>query len=93
MNEATSAIKPRVITAWMLPILQAPADDNDTLTTVASRFMAISHHMAQKDTIITAYGPLYSRGEELVWANHKFENVIFLMVGLHTCFNFFKSIG
>ena len=73
MGEATSVINPLVTNAWMLPILQAPADDNDTLTTVISRFMVISHHRSQKHTIITADQGLYNRGEELVCINHKFE--------------------
>ena len=93
LNEATSIIDPPVTTAGMLPILQAPADDNDTLTTVINRFADITNHTGQKHTIITADQPLYSRGKELVWANHKFENVIFLMGGLHVCFNFLKAVG
>jgi len=74
-------------------MLQAPSDENDTLTTVIHRFMDISSHVGQKHTIITADQPLYSRGKELVWANPKYENVIFLMGGLHICFNFLKAIG
>lgn len=93
LNEAISTVDPPVTTAGMLPILQAPADDNNTLTTVINRFMAISNHTGQKYTIITADQPLYSREKELVWANPKFENVIFLMGGLHICFNFLKAIG
>ena len=41
LNEATSTVDPPVIPAGMLPILQAPADDNDTLTTVINRFVDI----------------------------------------------------
>ena len=88
LNEAISVSDPPVTTAGMLPILQAPADDNDTLTTVIHRFMDISSHVGQKHTIITADQPLYIRGKELVWANSKYENVIF-----HICFNFLKAIG
>ena len=55
--------------------------------------MDISKYTGQKHTIITADQPLYSRGKELVWANETFENVIFLMEGLHICFNFLKYIG
>jgi len=29
----------------------------------------------------------------MVWANPKFESVLFLMEELHICFNFLKSIG
>ena len=76
----------------MLPILQAPANDNDTLTTVISRIMAISHHMGRRNKITTDQ-PLYSRGEELVCVNHKFVGVIFIMGGLRIRYNFFKSIS
>ena len=48
--------------------------------------------MGQKQTIITADQPLYSRGNELVWANPKFAHIIFIMGGLHICFNFLKAI-
>ena len=41
LNEATSTVDPPVTPAGMLPILQAPADDNDTLTTVINRFVDI----------------------------------------------------
>ncbi len=41
LNEATSTVDPPITTAGMLPILEAPADDNDTLTTVINRFMDI----------------------------------------------------
>lgn len=93
LNETTSQIDPPVTTAGMLPILQAQTDDNDTLTTVINRFVDISNHTGQTHTIITADQPLYSRRKELVWANPKFENVIFLMGGLHICLNFLKAIG
>ena len=80
----------------MLLILQAPAYDNDTLTIVINRFMAISYHIPFHTTwarSITANQPIYHRGKELMWANSKFESVNFLMGGLHICFNFLKSIG
>jgi len=95
MNEANSVINPPtppVTTAWVLPILQEQVNVNDILATVIKYVMALSYHMGQKHTIITAYQPLYSRGEILVWTNHKFESGIFIMGGLHICLNFFKSI-
>lgn len=66
----------------------------DTITTVVNRFMAISkdihgtetHHYNGRSIIV-------SRGKEIVWENLYFENVIFLMGGLHICFNFLKMIG
>ena len=37
-NEATSLVNSRTTTSGMLPILQAPADDNSTVATVINRF-------------------------------------------------------
>ena len=41
LHEATSTVDPPVTPAGMLPILQALADDNDTLTSVINRFVDI----------------------------------------------------
>lgn len=93
MNEAMSIVDPPVTTMVMLPILQAPAGDNDTIITVTNCFIAISKHMRQKYTIIMANQLLYSRSKEICWSNSKFDNVIFVMGGLHICFNFLKPIS
>ena len=82
-SEIISDVNQPTTTVSMLPILQAPADDNDTLTTAMRRLMAISSNMGQKYTVNTADQPLYSRGKELVWANEEFKNVIFRMGGLN----------
>ena len=80
--------------ACMLPILSAPADEYDTIATVINKFQAISQKIGQTHTVITADQPLYSKGQELVWANREGrENVIFMMGGLHICFNFLRAIG
>jgi len=80
--------------ACMLPILSAPADEYDTIATVINKFQAISQKIGQTHTVITADQPLYSKGQELVWANRQGrENVIFMMGGLHICFNFLRAIG
>lgn len=47
MNEDMSIVHLPATTVKMLPILQAPADDNDTIITVINRFIAISKHMGQ----------------------------------------------
>ena len=44
LNVAISVVNPPVTTAGMLPILQAQADDNDTITTVINGFISISKH-------------------------------------------------
>lgn len=46
MNETTSIFHLPVTTYGMLSILQAPVDDNDTIT-VINRLIAISKHMGQ----------------------------------------------
>jgi len=60
----------------MLPILQFPADDSDTLATAINRFGDSSSHVEQKHTVVTADQPLYRRAKELVWANPKYKNVV-----------------
>ena len=52
LNEATSTADHPITPAGMLPRLQAPADDNDTLTTVINRFVDILNQVDQKHTII-----------------------------------------
>ena len=76
-NETRCLVDPPITTAGMLPILQAPADSNDTMASVINRFVSISRHFEQQYTVITADQPLYSRGKELVWAN------FLLMLGIH----------
>ena len=41
-NEVTSTVDPPVTTAGMLPILQAPADNNDTMTSILNCFVSIA---------------------------------------------------
>ena len=41
LNEATSIVDPPVTTPAMFPILQAPADNGDTLTIVINRFLTV----------------------------------------------------
>ena len=68
----------------MLPILQAPADDYDTVTTVINKFQALTRSLGLAFTVITADQPLYSKGKELLWANQNdYKNVVFCMGGLH----------
>ena len=56
--------------------------------------MSVSRHFGQRFTVITVDQPLYSWGEELVWASDKNKrNVIYRLGGLHVCFNFLKAIG
>ena len=93
-NETRSTVDPPITVPGMLPILQAKADDNDTMTTVMNKFKAISNHLGQEHTILVTDQPLYSRGKELIWNSPKrFEKIILLLGDLHILFNFLKAIG
>ena len=92
-NERVSLINSPITTPGMLPILQAPADDNTT-TTVINHFMAVAKHLGQPNTVIAADQPLYSKAKEIIWANpEKDQKVVFVMGHLHILFNFLKAIG
>ena len=78
----------------MLPFLQAPADDNNTVTTVINHFVEITSKLGQPYTVITMDQPLYSRAKELVWADQeRYQDVVLVMGHLHILFNFLKAIG
>jgi len=93
-NEACSYTDLPVTTIGMMPILLAPADDNNTVTTVLNRFCEITKRLGQKHVVITGDQPLYSRTKELIWANPlMYSNIIVMMGDLHILFNFLKAIG
>ena len=56
-NEATCTIDTPVTTPGMLPIRQAPADDNDTMTTVINRFVSLTEDLGKKHAVIAADQP------------------------------------
>ena len=93
-NEVTSKVDPPLTTAGMLPILQAPADNDDTMTTVINRFQKITEKLGQTYTVLVFDQPLYSRAKEIIWkSEEKYKNVIVLLGDLHILFNFLKAIG
>ena len=93
-NETCSAADPPITVAGMMPILQAQADENDTMVTVINKFRKVSEHLGQSHTVIVADQPLYSRAKELIWANpDDFPGVIMVQGHLHVLFNFLKVIG
>ena len=93
-NETISLTDSRTTTPGMLPILQAPADDNNTVVTVINRFIEITTKLGQPYTVIAMDQPLYSKAKELVWANQeKYQDVVLLMGHLHILFNFLRAIG
>ena len=58
-NESSSLVHHPITNVGMLPILQAPADDYDTVTTVINKFQALTRSLGQAFTVITADQPLY----------------------------------
>lgn len=57
-NEANCTVNQPVTAAGMVPILQAPADEYHTITTVINTFSVISRYLHQTHTVITADQPL-----------------------------------
>lgn len=92
-KEVCLMVESPITTAGMLPILQAPAEDNDTLTTVLNIFWGITKKLGQKNCVIFLDQPLYSRCKELIWANPaKYSDVVAMKGGLHILFNFLKAM-
>ena len=49
----------------MLPIIQAHADENNTVVTMLNKFQEMMHHLVQKHVVIIGDQPLYSRTKQL----------------------------
>ena len=93
-NEKISLVNSPITTPGMLPILQAPADYNNSMTTILNLFISIAKHLGQPNTVIAVDQPLYSRGKEIIWANpEKYQNVVLVIGHLHVLFNFLKATG
>ena len=68
----------------MMPIIQAHADENNTVVTILNKFQEMMHHLGQKHVVIVGDQPLYSRTKELQCSNpDKYDNVVVIMGGLH----------
>ena len=93
-NEAVRVSDAPVTTTGMMPILQAPADENNTVATVLNQMQRLSNHLGQTFTIIIADQPLYSSSQELVWSQpDNYKNVMLMMGDLHITFSFLRAIG
>lgn len=69
-NEAISTDNSEITTPGMLPILQAPADDADTVATISNTFMETTTHLGQSYTIVVMDQPLYCKAKELPRVNN-----------------------
>ena len=93
-NETIGLTDSRTTTPVMLPILQAPADDNNTVVVVINRFTEITSKLGQPYTAIAMDQPLYSKAKVLAWANQeRYQDVVLLMGHLHILFSFLRAIG
>jgi len=57
----SSLVQHPITNVGMLPILQVPTDDYDTVTTVINKFQALTRSLRQVFTVITADQPLCSK--------------------------------
>ena len=68
-NQVTMPDDQELCSIGYLPLINAPAHDNNTLWTVFMRCMRISVNPAQS-TVITLHQALYCKAKELQWANY-----------------------
>ena len=77
-----------------MPILQAKADDPDTVYTILARCKYISELLGQKYTVVTFDQAIYCKAKEIVWMkDNEFRNTIIRLGGFHIIMNFMKAIG
>ena len=78
-NEACSIIYKPITTIGMMPILQAPANHNDTVTKLLNRSQRAATHLKQKHVILVGDPSPNIRTKELCWENpERYDNVIVL---------------
>ena len=94
-NQFHSTMAPQQLTTiGYLPIIQAPAHELDTLTTVIKRCIYISSKLGQKYAVLTVDQALYCKLLELKSAIPEFKEVLIPRLGgLHISLNFLKAIG
>lgn len=83
-----------LVSVASMPILQAKADDPDTVYTVLARCKYISESLGQKYTVVTFDQAIYCKAKEIVWMKgNEFRNTIIRLGGFHIIMNFMKAIG
>ena len=78
-----------------LPIINAPAHEDNTLWTVIQRCLHISDSLnSGQSTVLTSDQQLYCKGKELQWANAESCKKLVVRLGsFHIALNFMKVIG
>lgn len=94
-NQVTTQDQNELCTIGYLPLINAPAHENNTLWTVMMRCLRISNMLNPgQSTVITLDQQLYCKGKELQWANSDLCKTIFLRLGgFHIAKNFMCVIG
>ena len=93
-NQKISKVDPPITSVGYMPIIQAPAHDLDTLTTVVERCRHVARTLGQYYVVLTVDEPLYCKLMELKWARTDYQDFLILRLGgLHTSMSFLKVIG
>ena len=93
-NKKHSTIHTEKTTTGYLPIIQAPANDLDTLNTVVRRILHIAQSLGQKFLVLTVDEGLFPKLMELKWSVPEYKDILIpRLVGLHTAMNFQGCLG
>lgn len=93
-NQQLSSDKSEVTIVGLLPIVNAPASDFETLWTAIKRCKAMTTLRGSTYTVVTMDEGLYYKAKMLQWAKaEELKNTIFILGGFHTQMTFSKAIG
>ena len=77
-----------------MPIIQAPANDLDTLNTVVRRILHIAQSLGQKCLVLTVDEGLFPKLMELKWSVPEYKDILIPRLGgLYTAMNSQECLG
>ena len=78
----------------ILPIIQTPASELDTLNTVIKRVLRVAKSMEQQHVVLTVDEAFYPKLLELKWSVEEYKDMLIpCLEGLHIAMNFLGAIG
>ncbi len=94
-NQLTLTDDSEISKVGHLPVINAPAHEQDTLWTVIHRCLEITEILNPgQSVVVTLDEQLYSKAKELLWEHPELNKRVFLRLGsFHIAKNFMKSIG
>lgn len=93
-NQSVSTVNPEQTSIGYLPIVQAPANDIDTLNTVVMRVLHVAKSLQQEHVVLTVDEGLYPKLMELKWSVEQYKDTLIpCLGGLHIAMNFLGVIG